>query len=195
MKKILLLIGVTFFSLQIGIAQVIQGTSNAAGSGVSGDMMFGVKAGFGLSTFTGRDYIDITPRPVFFVGGLVEIPAFMDNFYLQPEFLIQFQGADIGAGNLNLLYAHLPLMGKYHITEQIAVEFGPQIGFLLSDNWDEDLSVIDTNKLHIGLNLGGGYRMNENFYFQARLSPGLSRVIEETKTRNMVFQVGASYFF
>jgi len=195
MKKILLLIGVAFFSLQMGNAQVIQGTSNAGGSGATGDMMFGVKAGFGLSTFTGRDYIDITPRPGFYVGGVAEIPAFMENFYLQPEFLVQFQGADIGAGNLNLLYVHLPLMGKYHITEQIAVEFGPQIGFLLSDNWDEDLAVIDTNKLHIGLNLGGGYRMNENFYFQARLSPGLSRVIEETKTRNMVFQVGASYFF
>jgi hypothetical protein len=45
-------------------------------------MMFGAKAGFGLSTFTGRDYIDITPKAGFFVGVLVEIPAFLENFYL-----------------------------------------------------------------------------------------------------------------
>jgi len=196
MKKIVLLTAITFFSLQIGNAQVIQGTSNVGnGGGSSGDMMFGAKAGFGLSSFTGRDYIDITPKPGFYIGGLAEIPVFFENFYLQPELILQFQGADIGSGDLNLFYVHLPIMGKYHITDKIAAEFGPQIGFLLGDNWDEDLSIIDTNKVHIGLNVGGGYRMNENFYFQLRISPGLTRVLEETKTRNMAFQVGASYFF
>ena len=197
MKKILLLIGITFFSLQIGNAQVIEGTSNVAKGGGTGDMMFGAKAGFGLSTFTGGDFINITLKPGFYVGGLVEIPAFLENFYLQPELIVQLQGSNntLGSSNLNLLYIHLPIMGKYHITDKIAAEFGPQIGFLLTDNWNEEQNVIDTNKLHIGLNVGGGYRMDENFYFQLRFSPGLTRVIEETKTRNFVFQIGASYFF
>jgi len=52
---------------------------------------------------------------------------------------VQLQGGDNLAGDaLNLLYVHIPIMGKYHIAGQIAAEFGPQIGFLLSDNWDED---------------------------------------------------------
>lgn len=195
MKRIFLNCILVFFFIPMINAQVIQGTSNTGNGGSSGDIMFGAKAGFGLSTFSGRDYIDITPTPGFFVGGLVEIPAFLENFYLQPELLVQLQGADIGSGNLNLVYVHLPVMAKYHITEKIAVEFGPQVGLLIADNWDEDVSIIDTNKLHFGLNLGGGYRMNENFYFQARFSPGLTSVIEQTKTRNFAFQIGASYFF
>jgi len=190
-----ILFGIAFISLQISSAQVIQGTSNASGGGASGDMMYGVKAGLGFSTFLGRDYVDITPKPGFYFGGVAEIPAFLDGFYLQPELLVQLQGADIGAGNLNLLYVHIPVMGKYHITEAIAVELGPQVGFLISDNWDEEVSIIDTKKVNIGLNIGGGYRMNENIYFNVRISPGFTRVIEATSTKNFAFQIGANYFF
>ena len=86
-------------------------------------------------------------------------------------------------------------MGKYHITDAIAVEFGPQLGFLIADNWDEDLAIIDTNVLHLALNFGAGYRLDENFYFQLRFSPGLTNVIEETSTKNFAFQIGANYFF
>lgn len=195
MKKVLCSLIFTAFLLTNLNAQVIQGTSNSSGSGASGDMMFGVKAGFGFSTFLGGDYVNITPKPGFYVGGVAEIPLFLDGFYLQPELVIQLQGADIGAGNLNLLYVHVPIMGKYHITDAIAIEFGPQVGFLLSDNWDEVISIIDTKKVNIGLNVGGGYRLDENFYFNLRLSPGLTRVIEGTSTKNFALQLGANYFF
>ncbi len=195
MRKIILLIGIVIFSLQAGLAQIIQGTSNASGGGASGDMMFGVKAGFGFSTFLERDFVDISPKPGFYVGGVAEIPAFFDGFYVQPELLIQLQGADIGVENLNLLYLHVPIMGKYHITDAIAVEFGPQVGFLIADNWDEDVSLIDTKKVNIGLNVGGGYRLDENFYFNLRISPGLTRVIDATSTKNFAIQIGANYFF
>lgn len=197
MKKAISSLVFAVFLLTNLNAQVIQGTSNVGeDESTVGDMSFGVKAGFGVSTFTGGDFINVNPKPGFYVGGLVEIPAFMENFYLQPELIVQLQGGGNIAGDaLNLLYVHIPIMGKYHITDQIAAEIGPQIGFLLTDNWDEDLSVIDTNKIHIALNIGGGYRMDENFYFQLRVTPGLTKVIEETNTRNIAFQVGASYFF
>lgn len=197
MKKIIGSLVFTVFLLTNLNAQVVQGTSNVGNvGGSSGDIMFGAKAGFSLSTFTGGDFINVSPKPGFYVGGVAEIPAFLENFYLQPEIILQLQGGGSIAGDaLNLLYVHIPIMGKYHITDQIAAEIGPQIGFLLSDNWDEDLSVIDTKKIHIGLNIGGGYRMDENFYFQLRVTPGLTKVIESTQTRNLAFQLGASYFF
>lgn len=195
MKKVVCNLVFVVFLLTNLNAQVIQGTSNVSEGGGIGDLMFGAKAGFGFSTLLGRDYVDITPKPGFYVGGVAEIPAFFDGFYLQPELVFQLQGADIGSGNLNLLYVHLPVMGKYHITDEIAVEVGPQVGFLISDNWDEGLSIIDTKKVNIGLNVGGGYRLNENFYFNLRISPGLTRVIEGTSTKNFAFQMGANYFF
>lgn len=199
MKKVLCSLVFTVFLLTSVKAQVIQGTSNARNGGASGDMMFGAKAGFGFSTFIGRDFVDITPKPGFYVGGVAEIPAFFDGFYFQPEVILQLQGADIGADNLNLIYVHVPVMGKYHISDAIAIEFGPQVGILIADNWDENLSIIDTKKINIALNIGGGYRLNENFYFNLRVSPGLSEVLERVgngpKLKNLAFQIGANYFF
>lgn len=195
MKKVLC--SLAFFALLLtGVnAQVIQGTSNSGGTGAIGDIMFGAKAGFGFSSVLSNDFVNVSPRPTFYLGGVAEIPAFFDDFYFQPEVIFQLQGGNLGGGNLNLFYLHIPLMGKYHITDAIAVEFGPQIGILLADNFSGVTSVIDTNTVNLGLNIGGGYRLNENFYFNLRLSPSFTKVIENTNTKNFAFQVGANYFF
>ncbi len=196
MKKIIFTLAITLLAIQQHQAQTtVQGTASQA----KGDMMFGVKAGLNISTFLGRDYVDITPRVGAYLGGLVEIPI-TDKIYFQPEAILSFQGADLGAGNLNLTYLHLPIMGKYHITEAIAVELGPQIGVLIGDNGNDYVIIggdpdVRTKSLHLGFNVGGGYRLDENIYFQARFSVGLSKVIEDTKTRNGVLQIGACYFF
>ena len=124
-----------------------------------------------------------------------EIPAFFDGFYVQPELLFALQGADIGLENLNLYYLHVPVIGKYHITDEIAVELGPQIGFLIADSWDDPISGSDTNKINFGLNVGGGYRLNETFYFQLRFSPGFTKIFDSTNLKNGVVQIGAAYFF
>ncbi len=164
-----------------------------------GGLLFGAKAGINVSTFLGRDYVDITPRGGFYVGGLAEFQL-TDALYFQPEAILSFQGADLGPGNLKLVYFHIPIMGKYHITDEIAVEVGPQLGVLLSDNGEDffiqdTAPTVDTKTLHLGLNLGAGYRLNQQLYFQARFSIGLSKVIKDTDTKNGLFQAGASYFF
>lgn len=189
---------IAFMSLFLGIqatyAQtVIQGTG-PSGDGGSAEMIFGAKAGLNISTWLGDGFTGISPRPGLYLGGIAEIPAFFDGFYLQPELLLSFQGADIGPSNINLFYIHIPVMAKYHITEQIAVEFGPQPGLLLGDNWEEEFQGQDTKKFHLGLNLGGGYRLNENLYFQLRLGLGLSKIFDITESRNGVVSIGACYF-
>jgi hypothetical protein len=189
--KFFALVATLLFGLAFTNAQTIQGTGSADGMG---ELRFGVKAGLNVSTFFGDGFRDIGPKPGAYFGGLAEIPAFFDNFYLQPEILFSLQGADLGPDNLNLTYVHLPVMAKYHINDEIAVEFGPQIGFLLADN-NEDLGGIDTNSVHVGLNIGGGYRLNDNLYFQLRFGPGLSRVINDFDLRNGVLSIGACYFF
>lgn len=189
--KIFAFVVALFFGVTGANAQVFQGTSGSDGSD---GLRFGAKAGLGVSTFLGSDFVDISPKLGAYVGGLAEIPAFFDNFYLQPELLLSFQGADTGPENLNLTYIHLPVMGRYHITDAIAVEFGPQLGFLIADN-NEDLGGVDINTVHVGLNFGGGYRLNDNLYFQLRFGPGLSRVIDDVDLRNGVISLGACYFF
>ncbi|HET8735865.1 MAG TPA: porin family protein [Pricia sp.] len=189
--KIFVSVVTLFFGVAGSNAQVFQGTSGSDGIEA---LRFGAKAGLDVSTFLGSDFVDISPKLGAYIGGLAEIPAFFDNFYLQPEILLSFQGADTGPENLNLTYIHLPLMGKYHITDAIAVEFGPQLGFLIADN-NEDLGGVDINTVHVGLNFGGGYRLNDTFYFQLRFGPGLSRVIDDVDLRNGVISLGACYFF
>ncbi len=164
-----------------------------------GGLSFGAKAGINVSTFLGRDYVDITPRVGLYAGGLAEFQL-TDALYFQPEAILSFQSADLGPGNLKLVYFHIPVMGKYHITDEIAVELGPQLGILLSDNGEdffiEDTApIVDTKTLHLGLNIGAGYRLNQQLYFQARFSIGLSKVIQDTDTKNGLFQAGAAYFF
>lgn len=200
MKKIVLLIAFTIISLNTSNAQVIQGTSNAGNDAGStsvsiGEFKIGVKAGFGASTFFGSGFTGISARPGFYAGGIVELPAFFDGFYLQPELILSLQGADVGLENLNLIYLHIPLMAKYHLTDQIAVEVGPQIGFLVADNWDDPVTGSDTNKINLGINIGGGYRLNENWYFQLRFSPGFTKILDNTNLKNGVLQLGAAYFF
>ncbi len=175
-------------------AQVLQGTSNVSSRG-GDDVRLGVKAGLSLSTFSGNDFLSVDPKLGFYVGGVVEIPAFLDEFYFQPEVLLQLQGSGIESDELNLLYLHLPLMGKYYITDHIALELGPQLGFLLAENWDEDFTAVDTKSLHLGLNIGGGYSLNKNIYLHARFSRGLTTVLKGFHTKNVAFQLGASYFF
>ena len=177
---------------------IVQDKTTSGGSGASGDIRFGAKAGLNMSTFINRDFFDVTPKIGGYVGGLVEIP-FTDKIYAQPEMIISIQGADIGPGNLNLVYVHVPLMGKYHITEEIAAEFGPQIGFVLSDNADDfqnvNLTTLKTNALQVALNFGGGYRLDENIYLQARFSLGLTKTVEDSSIKNGVFQIGGAYIF
>tara|TARA_R110002167_G_scaffold27871_19_gene94603 strand:+ start:1697 stop:2287 length:591 start_codon:yes stop_codon:yes gene_type:complete len=195
MKTLFLTAALALFSIQQHCAQ--DGTNSASFG--NGQLQFGVKAGLNISTFLGRDYLDVTPRVGAYMGGLAEM-GITENIFFQPEVLLSFQGADLGVGNLNLTYLHFPLMGKYLITDEIAVELGPQIGFLFGDN-GSDYNIVNgnpelnTRSVQLAVNLGGGYRLDEHLYFQVRFSAGLSKVIEDTKTRNGVLQLGACYFF
>ncbi|CAZ94598.1 Conserved hypothetical periplasmic protein [Zobellia galactanivorans] len=191
--KFCAILALVFFGVQSSVAQtVIQGTGPSGGMN-TGDISFGGKTGINFTTWRGSEFDGISARVGAYVGGVVEIPV-MDDFYVQPELLFSLQGADLGPSNANLVYLQIPVMGKYHITDEIAVELGPQVGLLLADNWEEDLQSQDTESLELGLNIGGGYRMDENFYFQLRIGLGLSKVLEITKAYNAGVSIGAVYF-
>ncbi|WP_289062074.1 porin family protein [uncultured Zobellia sp.] len=191
--KFCVILTFVFFGIQSSIAQtVIQGTGPSGGFNM-GDIKFGGKAGINFTTWLGNDFDGVSAKVGTYFGGIAEIPV-MDDFYVQPELLFALQGADLGPSNVNLAYLQIPVMGKYHITEEIAVELGPQVGFLLADNWEEDLQFQDTKSIELGVNIGAGYRMDENFYFQFRIGVGLSEVLSVTKAHNGAVSVGAVYF-
>ena len=156
------------------------------------DVQFGAKGGFLVSDLRGQGLSGNYSRPGFYIGGLVEVPI-SESFYFQPELFFSVQGTNGDNVDLKFNYLNLPLMGKYHITEEIAAELGPQIAFLIGGNTDD--FNLDTNSIDVGLAAGGGYRLNTNLYFQLRVNLGFIRVLGNIDTYTTSFQVGACYFF
>lgn len=160
---------------------------------------FAAKAGLNISSLGGDNRYDYASKPGFHLGALAEIP-FTDEIMLQPEALLSFQGNGAYYDNdINLFYLTLPLIAKYNVWDALYIEAGPQIGLLLSNNIDADTynTVVDpdVNSFDIGLAIGAGYRLNQDFYFQIRFNPGFVNVVDDIKSKNRVFQLSACYFF
>lgn len=188
MKKLLFVVGSILMGLQqLNAQEVFQGSSPTPSS----DIIFGPKVGLNMTRLLGDGLSTTGLLPGFHVGGAVEIPI-SGEFYFAPELLFSLQGTRVVGTNLRLGYLNIPLMGKYHITDKIAVEFGPQVGILVTDN-AEDFNLL-TNTFDVGLGAGGGYRLNDNFYFQLRFNAGFLKVIENVKATNTALQIGAIYY-
>ncbi|MBL4745473.1 MAG: PorT family protein [Flavobacteriaceae bacterium] len=176
---------------------------------------FGVKAGVNLSNFTG-DVEDNSSLTGFHIGGVVEIKL-SDKFSLQPELLLVSQGAsfeyddgEFYSSDINLTYLNIPVMAKYYVMDGLSLEFGPQIGVLLSaknkgtvkylgevTSFDNDIAD-DIEKIDLGLNFGAGYTLENNMFFQVRYNLGLLNISEESdyfKMKNSVFQFSVGYKF
>ena len=112
------------------------------------EINFGVKAGINISNLRGDypDVIDENKSKIgFHIGGFAEYEI-NDKFTLQPELLFSTQGNTYGFKdyygggtyydgaeyNLKLNYLNLPIIIKYKVIEKLSIDFGPQIGYVLS---------------------------------------------------------------
>ncbi|HEX8270286.1 MAG TPA: porin family protein [Flavobacterium sp.] len=181
---------------------------------------FGAKAGLNLANL-GGDIEDAEMLLGFHVGGFAEV-MISDKFGVQPELLFSMQGAksesseDIGGteftyeSKLKLAYLNIPIMAKYYATEDFNLQFGPQIGFLMSakdeyevsgggDSESESEDVKDAfESIDFGVNFGLGYNFGENFGVEARYNLGLSNIIKDAddfSVNNSVIQVSFGYKF
>jgi hypothetical protein len=226
MKKLILMAAVAVF-----------GFMNVNAQNVS----FGVKAGMNISTIGGDfgnyyDYYegdatdDVKSRVGFHVGGLAEI-MISEKFAIQPEILFSSQGFKLEYNydgesindNVNLSYITLPVMAKFFPIENLSVEAGPQIGFLVSakDNYeytssnfpeanesgDEDVKDL-FNGIDFSMNFGASYKLDNGVFFSARYCFGISEVDDEGyyddedfydsysfSRKNRVFQLSAGFMF
>lgn len=215
MKKLILLLVI----LTIGF------TSNAQ------NIRFGAKAGLNFSSITGDETEELDGRTSFHIGGVVEIEI-TEQFSIQPELLYSSQGSkseyrydDFGVTEgeyeLKYNYINIPLNLKYYPIENLSIEAGPQVGFLLSaegewseSEYDNDNNLIysesGTDKLKefskevdFGLNFGLGYKLDNGINFSARYYLGLSNfedgfwfdTNDDGSLKHNVFQISVGYFF
>ena len=177
----------------------------------------GVKGGLNFPTLSGdsRQLIgDQTKfRTDFYVGGYANYKI-TDQISFQPELLYSKQGAGIKTtdnSNTKIVMhnINIPLMGRYEIMEGLNVEFGPQLGFLVSakakseeGKTDTKVKITDNFKtFDFGLNFGAGYKVTDELEINARFTKGLSNINNvfpegmnnNYKITNTYFSIGVAY--
>lgn len=198
------------------------------------EVRLGAKAGVNFASLGGDNTDGIDGLTGFHVGALVEVPV-SERFSVQPEVLYSAQGAKteiseslLGASftatsKRKLDYIQVPIMAKYYIVDGLAVEAGPQVGFLVSANAESkldlsgdidptiikeientygtgDIDISDHTKgIDFGLALGASYRLDMGVFFGARYTLGLTDINDidgsNVKNQNNVFQLSAGYSF
>lgn len=169
-----------------------------AANAQSGEIKFGVKAGFSHSTLTGDSYYydngvlyndKYDGRIGGYIGGLVDLPV-SGNFHIQPELLISSEGAE----RAGLTYLRIPVLAKYYVMENLAIQAGPTFGVRLHGqrNFDEATKAGD-----VALSGGAAYEFPFGLFVDARFNAGLLNIsdIPGRDFRTASFQVGAGYRF
>ncbi len=167
------------------------------------NLSFGAKAGLNLANLK-PDLDDASTRTSFHLGAVAEI-GISDKFSVQPELLYSEQGAKDESDDDEVVrtnYLTLPIMAKYYLTEGLSLEAGPQIGFLLTAEVEDDGDTIDlkdnTKNTDIGIAFGLGYKLDSGLNFGLRyfLGSDINDVDGDSdKISNKVFQLSLGYFF
>ena len=167
------------------------------------DINFGAKAGINLSTLQ-PDLPDPAARTSIHLGGMAEI-SINEMFSIQPELLYSAQGVkDESDDNefVRLSYLTLPVLAKYYLLEGLSVEAGPQFGFLLSAEFEDNGETTDlkddVKPVDVGFALGAGYKLESGLNFGIRyyLGSDINNIGEDPdKFKNRVFQISVGYFF
>jgi hypothetical protein len=79
----------------------------------------------------------------------------------------------------HLLYINIPIILDLKITDRLALQLGPEVGFLIA-SWgknDDYLSAIYTNRFEFGALAGIRYKLNDSFNLGLRFEQGLSNMI------------------
>jgi len=188
MKKTILLLAVMAISFTTAMAQ---------------DMKFGAKAGLNLAKLT-PELTDF--RTSFHLGGMAEF-AIAEDFAIQPELLYSGYGAkDQNDSDNNEIfkidYLTVPVLAKYYVIDNLSIEAGPQLGFLLSakqeDNGETDDLKDITKSTDFGFAVGAGYKFDNGLNLGLRYYMGsdVNDIDEDTdEYKNRVLQFSLGYFF
>lgn len=149
-------------------------------TGFAQTFQLGIKGGVNISNFTGGNFENLDKKALvgFHGGGFVSF-FFGDHLALQPEVLFSSQGAKIkDAGdeqNLKVSYINVPVLLKYRFTGGFYLEAGPQIGFKVSEDTD-DQQVDDFFKsTDLSIAGGLGFHSSTGLGIGARYTAGLSK--------------------
>lgn len=194
----------TFRTVAIALGMLFIGNE-----GQAQDLTFGPKVGYNNAKLEGssfRDFHESNSINGMHIGVFAEIR--FNKLAIQPEVYYSTIGGKWQAGfedgnldhNFNLDYVNVPLMFKYYLTNGIAIEAGPQAGFLMEGNHkfsDLDPDSPKFNEFDFSVNLGLSVNLPLNLMVSARYNAGLTNVVDhpDVDWKNRVLQLSVGYRF
>ena len=170
------------------------------------------KVGLNIATITKDN--DADPRLAPVIGAEFEHQV-TNMVSLSAGLLYSMQGAkgNIGGvdGAVKLDYINIPILANVYIAKGFAVKLGVQPGFMINDKVKVSgngvtaevglenafrQSGIDAKikKLDISIPVGASYEFS-NFVVDARYNWGLTKIIDQSTSKNSVFQLTLGYKF
>ena len=165
---------------------------------------FNLQPKIGVSIANLTDMKDSDPRVGIVAGVEGEYQA-SDIFSVSAGVLYSMQGAKANIGNLiaatnRLDYINVPIMANVYVVKGLAVKLGVQPGFNVSNklkvnNLDAyDNPFAKAQSVDFSIPVGVSYEYS-NFQLDARYNWGLTKVFENGKDKNSVFQITLGYKF
>ncbi|MEM7107402.1 MAG: porin family protein [Bacteroidota bacterium] len=181
------------------------------------------QAGFRLGLKGGLNFanvdtnIDTDSRTGFHAGAFATIK--IAKFAIQPELIYSAQGSefqfdDFESAKSNFNYLNIPVMFKLYLIGGLNLQAGPQFGFLLGANSEDDLLESAINEISnaedisdlkdaykgsdVSVGLGVGLDLPFGLTADARYNLGLSEIDDNEAvqaTKNQVFQLSVGYRF
>ena len=156
------------------------------------DSKFGATAGYQSSTLkaSGGGVNLSSDASGFFLGFFGQFSV-TETFSIQPE--LQYSSITDEGESSGLII--IPLMMKFHVTENFNLMAGPQFDYLT----EQDAEGI--NKLGLGLGLGLGIDISDNISLGARYSFGFDRLddmgedVGDATIKLNILQIGLNYNF
>lgn len=165
---------------------------------------FNLQPKIGVSIANLTDMKDSDPRVGLVAGVEGEYQA-SDIFSVSAGVLYSMQGAKANIGNLidatnRLDYINVPIMANVYVVKGLAVKLGVQPGFNVSNKLKvNNLDAFDNpfakaQSVDFSIPVGVSYEYS-NFQLDARYNWGLTKVFENGKDKNSVFQITLGYKF
>ena len=172
---------------------------------------FGLKSGLSLANLTNSEG-EAKFKPSIYAGGFME---FSLNYIISvsPELYYSRQGfhaeEDDVKMNLRLNYMNLPVLVKLYVADNLSLDLGPQVGFLLNSKvWVKSGGVsatmdvpneympVELNSVDVSFAMGLTYNLG-NFFLQGRYNLGLTDIAKDDPdhSKNSVIQFGVGYRF
>ena len=212
------------------VCLIIMGSAKA-------QVSYGVQAGVNIANFKGEalnslnNVVDLTngfintkSKTGFHVGGYVNIPV-TDKISFEPGVQYSQKGyamkGDLKIDALKFLgvnasakvqahYIDMPLVLKAEVAKGLSIYAGPQISYLVKNNFQVNTSVLgisllnkklnltnNFNRMDIGLAGGVGYKFDNGFNVKAGYDYGLSKLDknDNVKAYNRVVKVSVGFSF